>query len=79
MAIEYTGKGAPPRHGYELQLADGTPLGELCSGVLSPSLGKGIAMAYVPAAHSKIGTEVQVVVRGKAIPAVIVKKPFLKK
>ena len=79
VAIEYTEKGAPPRHGYEVQLRDGTPLGELCSGVLSPTLGKGIAMAYVPAQHGKIGTEVQVVVRGKAVPAVIVKKPFLKK
>ena len=79
VAIEYTEKGAPPRHGYEVQLRDGTPLGELCSGVLSPTLGKGIAMAYVPAQHGRIGTEVQVVVRGKAVPAVIVKKPFLKK
>ncbi len=79
VAIEYTGKGAPPRHGYEVQLPDGTPLGELTSGVLSPSLGKGIGLVYVPAAHSKIGTEVQVIVRGKASPALIVKKPFLKK
>ena len=36
-------------------------------------------MLYVAAAHSKIGTEVNVVVRGKAVPAIIVKKPFLKK
>ena len=79
VAIEYTGKGAPPRHGYEVQLPDGTPLGELGSGVLSPTLGKGIGMAYLPAQHAKIGTEVQVLVRGKACPAVIVKKPFLKK
>ena len=79
VAIEYTGKGAPPRHGYEVQLQDGTPLGELCSGVLSPSLGKGIGMAYVPAALGKIGTPVNVMVRGKAVAAVIVKKPFLKK
>ncbi len=79
VAIEYKGKGAPPRHGYEVQLPDGTPLGELGSGVLSPSLGKGIGMAYLPAAHAKIGTEVNVIVRGKAVPAVIVKKPFLKK
>ncbi len=79
VAIEYTGKGAPPRHGYEVQLADGTPLGELCSGVLSPSLGKGIGMAYVPTALGKIGTEVKVIVRGKAVPAQIIKKPFLKK
>ena len=79
VAIEYTGKGAPPRHGYEVQLPDGTPLGELGSGVLSPSLGKGIGMLYLPAEHSKIGTAVQVIIRGKAAPAVIVKKPFLKK
>ena len=79
VAIEYKGKGAPPRHGYAVQLPDGTPLGEVCSGILSPTLGKGIAMAYVPTAHSKIGTEVQILVRGKAVPAEIVRKPFLKK
>lgn len=79
VAIEYKGKGAPPRHGYEVQLPDGTKLGELCSGVLSPTLGKGIAMAYVPAALGKVGTDVNVIVRGKAVPATIVKKPFLKK
>lgn len=79
VAIEYTGKGAPPRHGYEVQLPDGTVLGELCSGVLSPTLGKGIAMLYVPAAYSRVGTDVNVIVRGKAVPAQIVKKPFLKK
>ncbi len=79
VAIEYTGKGAPPRHGYEVQLTDGTHLGELSSGILSPSLGKGIGMAYVPTALGKIGTEVQVIIRGKAVAAQIVKKPFLKK
>ena len=79
VAIEYTEKGAPPRHGYEVQLPDGTPLGELCSGVLSPTLGKGIAMAYVPTQYAKAGTEVRVIVRGKGVPAEIIKKPFLKK
>lgn len=79
VAIEYTGKGAPPRHGYEVQSADGKHLGELCSGVLSPSLGKGIGLAYLPASVAKVGTEVHIIVRGKAVPAMIVKKPFLKK
>ncbi len=79
VAIEYLGKGAPPRHGYMVQTPDGTPLGELTSGVLSPSLSKGIGLVYVPTEYSKIGTELQVVVRGKASPAIIVKKPFLKK
>lgn len=79
VAIEYTGKGAPPRHGYEVQSTDGKHLGELCSGVLSPSLGKGIGLAYLPASVAKVGTEVHVIVRGKAVPAMIVKKPFFKK
>lgn len=78
-AIEYTAKGAPPRHGYAVQLPDGTTIGELCSGVLSPSLGKGVGMAYLPAEYAKIGTELQIEVRGKKTPAVVVKKPFYKK
>lgn len=79
VAIEYKGKGAPPRHGYLVQLPDGTPLGELGSAVLSPSIGKGIGMLYVDTKYAVIGTDVQVVVRGKTFDATIVKKPFYKK
>ncbi|MCD7798188.1 MAG: glycine cleavage system aminomethyltransferase GcvT [Akkermansiaceae bacterium] len=78
-AIEYTQKGAPPRHGYEVQTPDGTRLGELSSGILSPSIGKGIGMAYLPAEYAKPGTPVQVIVRGRPVPAVTVRKPFYRK
>ena len=79
VAIEYTGKGAPPRSHYSVFSASGEELGQLTSGVLSPSLVKGIAMAYVPVEYAKVGTELQIDVRGKKFPAVVVKKPFYKK
>jgi aminomethyltransferase len=59
--------------------ADGVKLGELSSGVLSPTLGKGIAMAYLPAAQAKIGTPLLIDIRGRQFKAITVKKPFLKK
>jgi aminomethyltransferase len=49
VALEYTGRGAPPRSHYPVLDASGEVISELSSGVLSPSLGKGIGMAYVPA------------------------------
>lgn len=78
-AIEYTGKGAPPRAHYKVHLPGGEAIGELTSGVLSPSLMTGIALAYLPAAHAKVGTELEIDVRGKKFPALVVKKPFYKK
>ena len=78
-AIELTEKGPPPRPHYAVLSPDGETLGELSSGVLSPTLGKGIAMAYLPTAFSKPGTPLLIEVRGRQFKAVTVKKPFLKK
>ncbi len=77
-ALEYTDKGAPPRAHYPVLDAEGNAVSELSSGVLSPSLGKGIGMAYLPAALAKPGTELFVDVRGRRFPAKVVKKPFYK-
>jgi aminomethyltransferase len=76
--IRYLEKGAPPRAHYPVVSADGKVLGELASGVLSPSLMTGIGMAYLPAEFSKIGTRLQIEVRGRLFPAEVVKKPFYK-
>jgi aminomethyltransferase len=54
-------------------------VGEVTSGTWSPTLSEPIALAYVPAEHSKIGTELGVKIRGKIETATIVKKPFIKK
>jgi len=45
----------------------------------SPSLGKAIALASVPVAAAKLGTELAVEIRGKAEPATVVKRPFYKR
>lgn len=77
-AIRYLEKGAPPRAHYPVLSEAGDVIGELTSGVLSPSLMTGIGMGYLPAEFSKIGTPVQVEVRGRLFPAEVVKKPFYK-
>ncbi|WP_234041870.1 glycine cleavage system aminomethyltransferase GcvT [Persicirhabdus sediminis] len=79
VAIQYTGRGAPPRAHYPVCLAGGEPISELSSGVLSPSLKIGIGMAYLPVEHAKIGTQLEIDVRGRRFPAEVVKKPFYKK
>lgn len=77
-AIEYTERGAPPRAHYPVVSEAGEVLGELSSGVLSPSLGKGIGLGYLPLEFAKPGIKVAVDVRGRRFPAVVVKKPFYK-
>lgn len=63
------------RHGYPI-LSDGQVVGEVTSGTLSPTLGVAIALAYVPTSLSKIGSAIEVEIRGKTYPATVVKKPF---
>jgi len=66
------------RHGYPV-LADGQPVGVVTSGSWSPSLEEAIALAYVPAGLAKLGTELAVEIRGKAEPALVVKRPFYRR
>jgi len=63
------------RHGY-LVLYEGKAVGEVTSGTQSPTLGKAIALAYVPTKLAKIGQQLEVEIRGKTHSAVVVKKPF---
>jgi aminomethyltransferase len=77
-ALRYTENGPPPRAHYPVLDVDGTPIGELASGALSPTLRTGIGMAYLPAGYTKPGTPLQIDVRGRGFPAMVVKKPFYK-
>lgn len=63
------------RAGYPVLRGD-TVVGEVTSGALSPTLGHPIAMAYVDADASAVGTELSLDVRGTAIPATVVPLPF---
>jgi aminomethyltransferase len=66
-----------PRHGYPLQAEDGSPIGQVTSGTMSPSLNCGIGMGYVKSEHAKAGSKVQVEIRGKSLLAEIVKPPLV--
>ncbi len=66
-----------PRHGYELVNAEGTVIGNVTSGTMSPVLNKGIGMGYVAREYSAFGTQVFVKIRNKNVPAEIVKLPFI--
>jgi aminomethyltransferase len=77
-AIRVLDKAPPVRPHYKVYV-NGEPVSETTSGALSPSLGYGIAMAYLPPAYSDIGQEVEIEVRDRRFRSVIVKKPFYKK
>jgi aminomethyltransferase len=64
-----------PRRGYTVRF-DGRDAGSVTSGTLSPSLGEGIGMAYLPVEAAKPGTRVEVVIRDQAVPAEVVRPPF---
>lgn len=66
------------RHGYPV-FHDGKPVGEVTSGTQSPTLGQAIALAYVPTALSKPDQSLEVEIRGKRYPAIVVKKPFYRR
>ncbi len=66
-----------PRHGYELENSQGAVIGQVTSGTMSPMLNKGIGLGYVAKEYSAFGTQIFVRIRNKAIPAEIVKTPFI--
>jgi len=74
VGIEMTGRHIA-RHGYQVMF-EGKVVGEVTSGTSSPTLGKAIALAYVPKSLSKVGQALEIEVRGKTYPATVVKKPF---
>ncbi|PYK60590.1 MAG: glycine cleavage system aminomethyltransferase GcvT [Verrucomicrobia bacterium] len=81
VAFKMTDKSAPPRPHYAIWStgADAKHIGEVVSGTQSPSLGIGIGMGYVPAQFAKPGTALEIEIRGKRAPAVVVQKPIYRK
>jgi aminomethyltransferase len=77
IAFKMTGRSAPPRPHYPIWINDAS-VGEVTSGTQSPSLGIGIGMGYVPPALAKSGTQIEIEIRGKYSPALVVPKPIYK-
>lgn len=77
VGVEMTGKGIP-RHGYKV-FKEGREIGEVTTGTQSPMTKRNIGLALVDAFVAAIGTEVEIEIRGKFIPAVVVETPFYKR
>jgi aminomethyltransferase len=75
VAFEVTGKGIA-RGGYAVHAVDGTPIGEVTTGMPSPTLGKPLGLALVQRAYTTEGTEFDIIIRDKPVRAVVVKYPF---
>ncbi len=69
---------APARDHYPILMA-GQPLGEVASGSPAPFLKKNIGLAYLPIAHTAIGTEFSIQIRGREVAARVVETPFYKR
>ncbi len=67
-----------PRHGYDISV-NNKKIGTITSGTVSPMLDKPIALGYVETEFSEIETDVNFLIRGKEIPAKVVKLPFVKR
>lgn len=66
-----------PRHGYPVYY-QGAESGLVCSGTLSPTLNIPIGTCYLPTAGAKEGSSLELDIRGKRVPATVVKMPFYK-
>lgn len=64
-----------PRHGYKI-MNDDKEIGHVTSGTFSPSLDKGIGIGYINVPFNEVGTQITISIRGREIPAQVVKTPF---
>ena len=71
-------QGGVARHGHEVT-HDGEVVGQVTSGTYGPTVEKNIALAYVPTPLSKTGTALAARIRGKDVPATVVKTPFFRR
>jgi aminomethyltransferase len=75
VAFEVTGKGIA-RGDYAVTDEAGNPIGVVTTGMPSPTFNKPLGMALIDRAHAKEGTTIQIIIRDKAVNAVVVKFPF---
>jgi len=77
IAFELDQRGIP-RQGYDIVDHNGNKIGRVTSGTMSPSLGKGIGLGYVPKVFADFHSKINIQIRKKAIPATVIKLPFYK-
>ncbi|MCJ7581591.1 MAG: glycine cleavage system aminomethyltransferase GcvT, partial [Candidatus Aminicenantes bacterium] len=77
VGFEITGRGIARSH-YPVYV-QGEKLSEVTSGTFSPYLKKSIGLTYLPVEFTEVGTEIDIDIRGKLIPAKIIPLPFYKR
>ena len=77
VGFEMVGRGIA-RHGYAAYLHD-EAMGQVTSGSYAPYLRKSIGLCYLPREKSALGTEFEIDVRGRRVPARVVPTPFYKR
>jgi aminomethyltransferase len=77
IAFELDDRGIP-RQGYDIVDSSGKTIGNVTSGTMSPSLGKGIGLGYVPKVFSDVGSKINIQIRKNAVSATVIKLPFYK-
>lgn len=78
VGVMIEGRGIP-RHGYPVLDGNGERIGEVTSGTFSPTLEQGIGLAYVAAAAAMPDTSVAIEIRGRNVPARVVRPPFYRR
>lgn len=76
VGLQPTGR-IPARDGAEIRSKAGAKIGVITSGGYSPTLKRPIALGYVAADYAKVGTPVNVIVRGEPLDAKVVALPFV--
>ena len=77
VGFEVVGRGIA-RHGYPV-FVDGGASGAVTSGTYAPFLRKSIGLCYLPPARATVGTEIEIDLRGRRVPALVVPTPFYKR
>jgi len=77
VGFEVTGRGIA-RHGYPVYAGEAA-VGAVTSGSYAPFLQKNIGLVYLPSGKAASGTELEVEIRGKRVPARVVPTPFYKR
>lgn len=74
IGFRMTERGIPRPH-YPV-MVDGEPVAEVRSGAMSPTLGYGIGTCLLPKGHTKTGSPLGIVIRGRELDAEVAKTPF---
>ena len=67
------------RAGFAITTAGGEPAGSVTSGGYAPWLERTVAMGLVAREHAAVGAELAVTIRGRAVAAAVVQRPFYRR